>query len=86
MQHGNELQLRQEPTRTLPLAILHTHTHSPLISPRRREKETLCKSLGRRTRKGMNADLVPLSDAVRMAEVSSARIHRPGSNASGSSQ
>ena len=84
MQHGNELQLRQEPTRTLPLAILHTHT--PLTSPRRREKETLCKSLGRRTRKGMNADLVPLSDAVRMAEVSSARIHRPGSNASGSSQ
>ena len=61
------------------------HPH-PLTSPRRREKETLCKSLGRRTRKGMNADLVPLSDAVRMAEVSSARIHRPGSNASGSSQ
>ena len=82
MQHGDELQLRQEPTRTLPLAILHTHAR--LISHDER-RETLCKSLGL-TRKGMKADRVPLSDAVRMAEVSSARIHRPGSKASGSSQ
>ena len=84
VQHGDELQLRQEPTRTLPLAILHTHTHARLISHDER-RETCAKSLGL-TRKGMKADRVPLSDAVRMAEVSSARIHRPGSKASGSSQ
>ena len=38
VQHGNELQLRQEPTRTLPLAILHTHTHSPHHDVERRRR------------------------------------------------
>ena len=47
VQHGDELQLRQEPTRTLPLAILHTHTQTPLISHDER-RETLCKSLDSR--------------------------------------